>query len=156
MSTINLENELFCQFYVKNDALFGNGTLAYAEAYDFKLDELSRDDALYDEVNKLIQDSTYTRAYNVCSVQASKLLRVPKIQERIIVLLNEILKDDVVDSELAKVIKQNHKLDSKVAAIKEYNKLRNRITDNVKVTHTISDVLDDLDGQTPVGQGLEN
>ena len=154
--SLNPANELFCQFYVKNDALFANATLAYAEAYDFNLDELSRDDAQYDDEKKLIQESSYNRAYNTCAVNGSKLLKKANIQERVTTLLNEILTNEVVDGEMAKVMKQNYKLDSKVAAIKEYNKLRNRITDNVKVTHTISDVLDELDGQTPTGQGVED
>jgi hypothetical protein len=35
------QQELFCRFYTQNEHLFGNATLSYAEAYGFKLDELS-------------------------------------------------------------------------------------------------------------------
>ena len=54
------------------------------------------------------------------------------MQARIRVLLNELLKDDVVDSQLAKIITQDGKLDAKVAAIREYNKLRGRIIDKTQ------------------------
>lgn len=133
---LNPKQELFCHLYAENDQLFGNGTLAYAEAYDYDLDSLSRDDAEKDEEGVIIRDSSYDRAYNTCSVNSHKLLRNAKIQERVRKLLNELMRDDVVDSELVKIIRQNYKLEAKISAIKEYNKLRNRIRDNIDVTLT--------------------
>lgn len=127
------QHELFCQLYIKNEALFGNATLCYAEAYNYKLDTLSHKETRDDEDN-LIEASEYDRAYNVCSVQGHALLRMPKLQDRINRLLNEMLKDDIVDAQLAKVILQDRKLDSKVAAIREYNKIRQRITEKVDLT----------------------
>ncbi len=47
--------------------------------------------------------------------------------------MNEWLKDDVVDSELFKVIK-NHKMESKIAGIREYNKMRGRIIEKTDIT----------------------
>jgi len=127
------QHELFCQLYVKNEELFGNATLCYAEAYNYKLDTLSHEESR-DEFGQLIEASEYDRAYNTCSVDGSKLLRNAKVQERITKFLNEMLKDDIVDAQLAKVILQNDKLEPKVSAIREYNKIRQRITEKVDVT----------------------
>lgn len=131
------KQELFCRYYTQNTALFGNATLAYAEAYDYSLDELSQERPVLetDEEGNAIKYgvSDYDKAYNVCSVQGSKTLRIPKIQERLVKLLNEYMKDEVVDAQLMKVIISGEDKD-KVAAIKEYNKLRQRIVD--KFDHT--------------------
>jgi hypothetical protein len=127
------QHELFCQLYVKNEELFGNGTQCYAEAYNYKLESLSHEQ-VRDEEDNLIEDSEYNKAYNVCSVQAHVLLRMPKVQQRITALLNEMLKDDIVDAQLAKVILQDEKLEPKISAIREYNKIRQRITEKVDLT----------------------
>ncbi len=131
------KQELFCRYYTQNNELFGNGTLAYAEAYEFNLDELSKEKPVTetDDKGKPIEwgDSEFTLAYNTCSVNASKLLRSTKIQDRMTVLLNEYMKNEVVDAELVKVIIGGKDSD-KVAAIKEYNKLRQRIIDKTDIT----------------------
>ena len=127
------QHEVFCQLYVKNEELFGNATLCYAEAYNYKLETLSHEETRDDE-GHLIEESEYEKAKNVCGVEGHRLLRMPKCQQRITVLLNEMLKDDIVDAQLAKVILQNRKLDSKVSAIREYNKIRQRITEKVDLT----------------------
>ena len=127
-----IKNELFCKLYTQNSALFGNGTLCYAEAYDFKLAELNRE-AVY-ENGKKIEASEYEKAYNTCSVNANQLLRKPKIQSRVTELLNELMNDKYVDSQLVKVIAQDTDLTPKVAAIREYNKLRQRIVEKQDIT----------------------
>jgi hypothetical protein len=149
----NQRRELFCRYFTQNDEMFNNATLSYAEAYEYELDELSQE-AVYEEIEdeetgeirkgKLIEPSEYDKAYNVCSVQGHRLLRNTKVQERIVALRNELLKDEVVDSELSKVIKQNKDFTPKVAAIKEYNKLRGRIIDQTKVTHVQKLDMDDI------------
>lgn len=145
---LNAKRELFCRYYTQNSELFGNATLSYAAAFDYKLDELSREpvyDDPDDHVNrKVIDDSEYDKAYHVCSVQSSKLLRNADIQRRVRELLNELLKDDVVDSELAKLIQQDHDLPTKIRSIAEYNKLRGRITDKTKMTIVSGFGMDDL------------
>lgn len=133
--TLNPKQELFCQYYAQNQELFGNATLSYAEAYDYKLDTLSKDDAKYKTVKGkkvLIERSTFGKAENVCAVMGARLLRNAKIQSRITALLNELLRDDIVDSQLAKVITQDSDLQSKVRAINEYNKVRGRIIDKTR------------------------
>lgn len=88
---LNPKQELFCQFYVKNSELFSNATLAYAEAYEYALEELDRTSEYAEEGETKIGPSEYEKAYKVCSVQGSKLLRNPKIQGRMTELLNEML-----------------------------------------------------------------
>lgn len=131
------QQDLFCRYYTQNTELFGNGTLAYGEAYDYNLDELSKEKPVLETdeqgVPTKFGDSEYQLACNVCAVQASKLLRLPKIQNRVRVLLNEFLRDDVVDAQLARIIMEGDDND-RIAAIKEYNKLRQRIIDKQDIT----------------------
>ncbi len=140
---LNQNQRLFCEFFVFNDSLRNNATWCYAEAYNFKLDELSKDDAKYSgkgKNRKMIEPSTYKKAENSCAAMASKLLRNNKIQDYLVKLRNEMLKDEVVDSELMRVIYQNDDLAPKVAAIKEFNKLRRRTVDDDKLPpgqHTV-------------------
>ena len=130
---LNPKHEAFCRYYTQNDQTFGNATLSYAYAFDYKLDELPDDDEVRDESGVVIEASSYDKAYKVCSVMGHRLLRNASIQQRNVVLLNELLTDQVVDSELAKVIKQDGDLTPKVAGIKEYNKVRGRIIDKTKI-----------------------
>ncbi len=137
MEAISPQQELFCRFYAQNDDLFSNATLSYGEAYDYKLHELSTERPVIstNDEGKPIEfgESEHAKAYNTCAANASRLLRNDKIQARIIVLMNEWLKDDVVDSELFKVIK-NHKMEAKIAGIREYNKMRGRIIEKTDIT----------------------
>lgn len=131
------KQELFCRYYTQNNELFGNGTLAYAEAYEYKLDELSKEKPIVERdaegKPKKEGDSEYTLAYNTCSVQASRMLRNGKIQDRLTTLLNEYLKNEVVDAQLLKIIIGGKDTD-KVSAIREYNRLRQRIVEKTDIT----------------------
>jgi hypothetical protein len=138
---LKARRKLFCHYYTQNSQTFGNATHAYAEAFDYKLDTLSHE-AVYEQVldqdtgesrnGELIELSAYDKACNVCAVEGARLLRNPQVQERCRVLLNELLKDEVVDSERAKVIMQDHDLASKLRAIISYDKLRGRIIDKTQ------------------------
>lgn len=151
MEELNPKQELFCRYYVQNRALFGNATLSYAEAYEYKLEELNRERPLISgtagKEDAKYGDSEYTLAYNACSVQGCVLLRNHKVNERLTVLLNELLKEEVVDSELAKVIMQDGDLAPKVAAIKEFNKLKGRIIEKADIT-TKGEKINTLDPKT--------
>ena len=135
------KRELFCHYYTQNSETFGNGTLSYAYAYGYDLDNLSHE-AVYEQVpndetgelenGELIEDSPYDKACAVCATEAGRLLRIPEIQQRCRVLLNELLKDEVVDSERAKVIMQDRDLASKLRGIISYDKLRGRIIDKTQ------------------------
>lgn len=131
------QQELFCRYYAQNTELFGNATLSYAEAYDYKLDERSREQPILARNTKgeptEFGDSEYKIIYDQCSSHGSRLIRNGKIQERVRVLLNEFMRDDVIDAQLLKVIVEGKDQD-KVAAIKEYNKLKQRIIDKQDIT----------------------
>ncbi len=126
---LNLQQELFCRYYTQNEHLFRNGTLAYAEAYNHDLDSLSRNSEQDEKGMPLPRSSEYDKAYDMCASNASRLLKMDKIQRRITELLNELMRDDVIDSQLVKIIMQDKELRPKVAAISEFNKLRGRITE---------------------------
>lgn len=148
VSKLTPQQELFCQYYVNNDTLFSNATLAYAEAYDYKLSELSKDKPVTgtNQVtgHPIHGQSPYTKAYNVCAVSASQLLKKPYINARVVELLNQLLRDDVVDAELMRTIKQEKKLDAKINAIKEYNKLKGRIIEKRETKHDFPQSLIEL------------
>lgn len=120
---LNPQWELFCKYYTSPGDTFANATMSYAEAYDYKLEELSKH-TLPDE-----QNSEYDRVCNTCAANGNRLLRKDKIRVRVRVLLNELLKDEIVDGELAKLIQQDEDFSTKIKSIGEYNKLRGRIID---------------------------
>ena len=108
----------FCELYVSQD-FFGNGTQSYIEAYGI-------------DMNK-------KNAYNTARVCASENLAKPNIIAYINQLLEDGgLNDSHVDKQLLFVINQHADFPSKVAAIKEYNKVRGRITN--KIEHSLGDV----------------
>jgi hypothetical protein len=136
-ATLNAKRELFCRYYTQNTELYGNAVLSYAEAYGYDLASLDRTriykrDEQGNETLVVETPSEYDRAYHVCGVESSKLLKKPEIQARMTAMLNELLKDEVVDSQLAKLIVQDVELPVKVRAIGEYNKLRGRIIDKTQ------------------------
>ncbi len=102
------QQERFCQLFVMDEELLGNGTRSYAEAYGVE------------------QEGNW---YKTASAAASRLLRSVKISERISVILNLVMNDQTVDNELGYVITQKSDLNAKVSGIREYNKLKKRISD---------------------------
>lgn len=134
--TLNPRQELFCRYYTQNDALFCNATLSYAEAYGYQLETLSHEGVYEQQGAKtvLVEKSEYDNSYNICAVEGNRHLKNPNIQAKITDFLNEMLIDKVVDSHLSSLIIQNKDLPSKVAAIREYNKLRQRITGKHDIT----------------------
>ncbi|MDR6305888.1 hypothetical protein GGQ85_003614 [Nitrobacter vulgaris] len=108
--------------------MFGNATLSYAAAYDIELGDTS----ILDKEGNVVVQRSYRGKYQTCSVNGARLLRDAKVRDRITALLNELLRDDIVDSQLAKVITQDGDLQSKVRAINEYNKVRGRIIDKTR------------------------
>lgn len=112
---LNPKQELFCQLYATERDFFGNGTDAYAEAYDI--------------------DKSKPNWYKVAAQSAYRLLINVDILKRIDELMElGPLNDTTVDRQLAFVVEQNADFGAKVAAIREYNKLKQRITD--KLDHT--------------------
>jgi hypothetical protein len=109
---LNAKRELFCRYYAQGEGTFGNATLSYSAAYEIELGDLT----WHDKDGNLRVHRDYAAGYHVCSVNGARLLRNADVQSRITVLLNELLKDEIVDAELAKVIKQDGDLSSAVAS----------------------------------------
>ena len=143
--------EAFCRYFIGVD--FNNGTRAYARAYGYE-NELSE----YDDLNELSETKRRELGkqerfeelqlkYNNWRAAAPRLLTLVSVERRVNELLLETFDENKVDAEHAWVIKQKRDLPSKIAAIREFNKLKGRITDKVKVTNTfsLSDILDEVD-----------
>lgn len=134
---LTLRQDIFCQLYVKNKELFGNGTMCYAQAYNFRLEELSTE-AVYEEEydddkdqirTKKIDNSPYDKARLTCQVNSSRMLSNAIINQRINDLLITLMDNDAVDAELAWIMNQRQELAPKVQAIREFNKLKKRVTE---------------------------
>lgn len=152
------KQERFCVNITQNRELFGNATLSYAEAYGFDIDAEPDDDAQYKFTDgsifsekeledlskeesktyntgdgKKIQDSSRKRMYDNCSTYGSKLKKNLKIQARCRELLNEFMVDQVIDARLTEIILDGDNNES-ISAIKEYNKLKQRIVEKKDLT----------------------
>lgn len=134
------KQELFCRLYASDREFFGNGVQAYAEAYNL--------------------DLRVRGMYNVAAASASRLLMNVKILNRIDELLEDgNLNDAHVDKQLAFWITQKANPQASVAAIKEYNALKQRITKKLDVMSgglPLKGVLVEFvgdDGTTPTNQG---
>lgn len=139
LDKLNVRQDLFCHFYVQNNDLRGNATWCYAAAYNYNLDAAPRDNAVWEEDAegnkvKILVPSSYSKIENICGVEGNRLLRSPKIQDRINELYRSLLRDDVIDTELSKLINQNEDRGAKMAAIREANKLKGRIIDKKMLT----------------------
>lgn len=112
---LNQKQQLFCTLYASDREFFGNGVQSYIEAYD-----PARDNQFW---------------YDAACASASRLLRSAKVINEINRLLEvQGLNDVAVDKQLSFLIAQHADFKSKVSAIKEYNKLKQRIVD--KIDHT--------------------
>lgn len=150
---LNPKQEAFCRNYVLNDDLYGNRTLSYADAYGYDLDNEPKDDSIYelkdgsqvakydldimsDEAvkgSRLIEESSYQKMYDMCSQCGSRLSRNVKVQARCRELINEMADEAVVDSRLREIILRGKDQDS-INAIKEFNKLKQRIVEKKDIT----------------------
>jgi hypothetical protein len=104
-----IRQEKFCQLYVSAE-FFGNGVQSYVEAYQF--------------------DQSKPNWYKTAAAAASRLLTNVKVCARINELLDETgLNDAFVDKQLLFLITQHDDFSSKIQAIREFNKLKGRITE---------------------------
>lgn len=112
---LNLRREKFCQLYTSDSEFFGNGTQAYIEAYQ--------------------PNQSKPNWYKSSQANASRLLSNDMVLKRINQLLDSKgLNDGFVDKQLLFLITQNAEFGAKITAIREYNKLKKRITDKMDVT----------------------
>lgn len=113
---LNLQQDLFCNYYTSPTEFYGNGVQSYAAAYDI--------------------DVTEPGQYMVAASQASRALKNVKILRRIDSLLeNRGLNDAFADKQLLFLMTQNADFGSKLGALREYNKLKQRVTE--KITHEV-------------------
>ncbi len=115
------KQEEFCRLFTTDTEFFGNGVQSYIEVYDI--------------------DLTKPGAYAGARASASRLLSNANILAHIDKLLDLYLTDQHVDKQLALVITQNADFNAKVAAIREYNKLKSRITEKIEHSGKIENTL---------------
>ena len=112
LKKLNLKQENFCRAYVSKD-LFGNGTQAYMNVYNCKP--------------------------TTAKVQASVFLTNPNICERITELLEETgFNDNNADKQLLFCMNQYADLWLKLQAVREYNRMKWRVTKNSNNTQQFS------------------
>ena len=103
---LNPKQELFCKSFATDRDCFGNGVQAYIKAYSTKKKKVD---------------------YLSARVNAHKLLTKANICDRIRELIDIYISNEVVDKELGMVILQYDDLSAKIAAIREYNKVKGRL-----------------------------
>lgn len=110
---LNINQIHFVIYYMSNDSM-GSGVDAYCKAYG--LNRNSKND--------------YTNAMS----QATNFLKDMKILNFFNYMLDSLyLNDHFVDKQLGFLITQNSDMNAKVQGIREYNKLRNRIENNLNI-----------------------
>lgn len=111
---LNVDEEAFCELYTSSSEVFGNGIQSYILAYD--------------------PDQSVKGWYDRAKSAAFKLLTKGSVIERINMLLEQGgLNDQNVDKQLMVLINQHGDFSNKIAAIREYNKLKQRIIDKAEV-----------------------
>jgi phage terminase small subunit len=105
---LNLEQMRFVEFYTAlGSDTYGNATQSYLKAYNC--------------------------SYVTAKSNSAQIIKKPHIIEAINMQLEiQGLNDVTVDRELFSTILQNKDLSSKMAGIREYNKLRKRVVDSQK------------------------
>jgi hypothetical protein len=103
----NTKWEMFCKLFSTERDFFGNGTECYAEVYGI--------------------DITEKGGYFAAAASSSRLLKNVNVSRRINELVDLQISEGFVDKQLGIVITQNSDFGSKVAAIKEYNRLKSRV-----------------------------
>lgn len=130
--TLTLKQELFLRCYTQNEVLAGNATLSYAYAYGYDLENASHTQEIDADGHEIMGTSDYDRMYSNVATMGSRLLKNAKISKFIDKFFNELLTDERVDRELAKMI-TGYDGAVKMAAIREYNALKQRITKKVEL-----------------------
>lgn len=109
---LNMQQELFCQYYVSPTEFYGNGVQSYAAAYNL--------------------DITNPTQYNSAKARASQLLSQVYIMTRINDLIETTgFNDENADKQLYFLMMQSADFHAKLGALKEYNKLKKRITERL-------------------------
>lgn len=119
---LNPKQEKFANLYATDKEFFGNGVQSYIEAYD--------------------PDTSKSTWYKTACISASQLLSNIRVCTRITQLLEEGgLNDQHVDKQLLFIITQFDDKSTKLAAIREYNKLKQRINEKTDVVVNMPSVV---------------
>ena len=115
---LNAKQLLFCNYYVSEET-YGNGVRSYCKAYNVDYNDIKQQASARHSASLLLND------VNICKYINS-------------LLDGAGLNDQFVDKRLLFLISQSEDKGSCLQAIKEYNKLKSRITDklDVKVSGT--------------------
>ena len=124
---LSIKDLYFCKLYIEHDVWRGNATMCYSEAFNYNLEELSK-------VRPKNGESEYEKKHRVCRVMGARLLAKTSIQKHCNKLLKKLFTAKAVDRELTRVMTQDEDRASKMAAIREFNKLKKRITDKLDLT----------------------
>lgn len=145
LKKLSPEHELFCQLYVGNHNrdLFGNATRCYMEAYGFN----ERVSNIRNQISQLAQDrdrgyTTEVKALeaNIKSIETSartagnRLFTNVYIRARVDSLMDSMITEEFYDREMLYVAGQRFDLASKVAAMREFNALKKRISKDPPAT----------------------
>lgn len=114
---LNARQELFCNLYVSRE-FYGNWVQSYIEVYD--------------------PDQSKPNWYKIACQSASQILSNIKVCNRINDLLDIAgLNDQFIDKQLLFLATQHEDKGAKISAIREYNKLKKRITDKIELEGNI-------------------
>lgn len=134
--TLTLKQERFCQLYATEVEFFGNGVQSYIEAYSIDVHKPGK--------------------YESAKAASQRLLKRPDILKRIDHYLEDLhLNNQHVDKQMAFWITQKANPIASIAAIKEYNALKKRVSQRIEVTDLsetrkkIGGFLDDISRHDP-------
>jgi hypothetical protein len=139
-----LNQERFCFLYSsgKNMETFGNATKSYIQAFGFleKINKANEELTIIPynkEIERKKKRQEVLKMENNCRANSSYLLTNPNIVARCDWYLMQLYSDDNVDAELSFAIRQRKDIPSKVSAIKEYNRVKNRVQEKISGEITI-------------------
>lgn len=113
---------LFCKLYASDKEFFGNGVWSYMKAFEL---------------------AATKKNYGIAKTEAAVLLTNPNILAQIDKMMDVYINNQVADKELAFVVIQKADLSSKVAAIREYNRVKGRVTEKHKIIDPYGDYTDE-------------
>lgn len=130
--------ERFCFLYASgfSQEMFGNAMKSYTDAYGYteKLDKLEEELVVIKyskEEERKKKRQEIIRMQNVVKSCGSRMLTKADIIARCDYFLSLLCSDKTADNELAFLMTQRKDLMSKTAAIREYNRVKNRVQDKV-------------------------
>lgn len=106
--SLNEKQKMFCFLYIHDKECFGNATKTYQKAYGV--------------------------TYAIAKASGTRLLSNVSIRGFINSELDRLFDTKEVDRELTRAMYQDKDISGKVSAIKEFNKLKQRITEKMDVT----------------------